>query len=260
MIKAILFDLDDTLLWDEWSVKEAFERTCRLALEKYDIDPDDLEKSVRKNARELYQSYSTYEFTQMIGINPFEGLWGEFPDEGEGFIELKKIVPEYRTESWTKGLSDLGIDDPELGYELGEAFPRKRKETARLYDDSLEVLDSLREQYKLALLTNGSPALQKIKLDLSPELKEYFEHIIISGDFGAGKPDPAIFNHALSLLEMSSEEVIMVGDNLNTDILGAIRTEITSVWLNRKGIENPEIKPDYEIENLSELVELLHEL
>ncbi len=63
------------------SVKQAFEDTCLLATEKYGVDALKVEDAVREEARKLYQSYETYEFTQMIGINPFEGLWGNFLDD-----------------------------------------------------------------------------------------------------------------------------------------------------------------------------------
>ena len=91
MIKAILFDLDDTLLWDQKSVKEAFSATCLVAAEKYDIDSEELENAVREEARLLYSSYETYPFTQMIGINPFEGLWGNFLDDEENFEKCQKL-------------------------------------------------------------------------------------------------------------------------------------------------------------------------
>ena len=72
-IQAVLFDLDDTLLWDERSVKEAFEATCRAAAERYAaIDPAELEQAVRREARALYESFETFPFTKMIGINPFK--------------------------------------------------------------------------------------------------------------------------------------------------------------------------------------------
>ena len=58
MIKAIFFDLDDTLLWDQKSVKEAFVATCKVAEEKYGVDHNILEEAVRKEARELYSSFS----------------------------------------------------------------------------------------------------------------------------------------------------------------------------------------------------------
>ena len=85
MIKALFFDLDDTLLWDKKSVATAFQKTCEQLAETYDVDPYELEEAVRAEARSLYATYETYEFTKMIGINPFEGLWGTFDDAGKAF-------------------------------------------------------------------------------------------------------------------------------------------------------------------------------
>ncbi len=260
MIKAIFFDLDDTLLWDEKSIKVAFERTCNYAKEKKGTDPEKLEKEVRNAAWKLYASYETYPFTQMIGINPFEGLWGEFKDEDESFRALREIVPKYRKDAWTFGLKAVGVDDPEFGYELGERFPEERKKAPFVYDDTFPVLDKLKNTYRLLLLTNGSPDLQKTKLELTPELVPYFEYIVISGDYGKGKPDPGIFQHALSLMNLEKDEVIMVGDNLNTDILGANRTGIKSVWINRHGKERNDVVPSYEIKSLEEIFPVLEKL
>ncbi|MFD1848720.1 HAD family hydrolase [Oceanobacillus bengalensis] len=258
MIKAIIFDLDDTLLWDKKSVKLAFEGTCRLAEERFGINPEVLEEKVRMFAREIYESYDTYRFTQMIGINPFEGLWGDFNDQGEEFPRLKEIAPGYRKEAWTSGLKEMGINDSVFGEELAETFPTERKKNPILYEDSLKVLDALKGDYKLLLLTNGSPELQTIKLEITPELRPYFHEIVISGDYGRGKPDQGIFEHALELLSVNREEVLMVGDNLNTDILGANRTGIKSVWVNREGVPSAgDIVPTYEVAELWEVLGLL---
>jgi putative hydrolase of the HAD superfamily len=257
MIKAIFFDLDDTLLWDQKSVKEAFAATCRAAAEKYDVDVEELEEAVRAEARELYSSYETYEFTQMIGINPFEGLWGNFLDEEENFRKMKDIVPAYRREAWTRGLKAFGIDDPEFGAELAERFPAERRSSPFVYDETFAVLDELKGKYQLLLLTNGSPDLQNTKLDITPELVPYFDHIVISGAFGRGKPDPSIFEHALALMSLNKDEVLMVGDNLMTDILGASRAGIQSVWINRHDKERNEVIPTYEITHLEELYPIL---
>jgi putative hydrolase of the HAD superfamily len=257
MIKAIFFDLDDTLLWDQKSVKEAFFATCRLAEERFGIDASQLEEAVRQTARNLYSSYETYEFTQMIGINPFEGLWGDFLDEQEDLKKLKNIVPSYRREAWALGLKKLGIDDPDLAAELGERFPQERRKAPFVYEETFEVLDELKDNYQLILITNGSPNLQNSKLALTPELIPYFDHIVISGDFGKGKPDPSIFEHALSRLSLQKEEVIMVGDNLMTDILGANRAGIKSVWINRHQRDRNDVIPTYEIQHLEELFTIL---
>lgn len=259
MIKAILFDLDDTLLWDKKSVDEAFKATCELAWGKYAIDPVLLEEKVRENARDLYASYDTYSFTQMIGINPFEALWGGFSDDGESFYRLKEIAPTYRKEVWTRGLKDLEIDDPDFGYELAETFPLMRKENAFVFKDTFTVLDQLRGNYQLLLITNGSPDLQQTKLEMTPELAPYFDHVVVSGAFGKGKPDPAIFEHALDLLSVQKDEAIMVGDNLLTDILGAERAGIDSVWINHHNKARNEVVPTHEVEHLEELLAIIRD-
>ncbi|MBS4209871.1 HAD family hydrolase [Bacillus sp. FJAT-50079] len=260
MIKAIFFDLDDTLLWDQKSVKEAFVATCKVAEERCGIDPNQLEEAVREAARELYATYETYSFTQMIGINPFEGLWGNFLDDHDTFRIMKEIVPGYRKDAWTKGLQKLGVDDPEFGFELAERFPQERRKLPFVYEESFQVLDQLKEKYRLLLLTNGSPDLQNTKLEITPEIAPYFEQIVISGGFGKGKPDPTIFEHALSLMSLEKDEVLMVGDNLMTDILGANRVGIKSVWINRHQNERNEVIPTYEIKHLEGLFPILEQL
>lgn len=260
MIKAIFFDLDDTLLWDQKSVKEAFIATCKVAQDRYELDPEQLEKAVREAARNLYSSYETYAFTQMIGINPFEGLWGNFLDDLDDFRKMSKIVPAYRKDAWTEGLAKMGVNDSEFGYELAERFPQERRRNPFVYEETFHVLDELKGTYKLLLLTNGSPDLQHTKLKITPEIAPYFDEILISGDFGRGKPDPSIFEHALSLMSLNKDEVLMVGDNLMTDILGANRCGIKSVWINRHEKERNEVVPSYEIRHLGELSKILAQL
>ena len=260
--QAVLFDLDDTLLWDERSVKEAFEAVCRYARERTGADPDELEAAVRREARALYESYETWPFTRRIGINPFEGLWANFREgRQEEFRKLEALAPEYRRESWIRGLRAVGIDDEALGAELAERFPAERRARPLVYDETFEVLDLLRGRYRLLLLTNGSPDLQREKLAGVPRLAPYFDHIVISGEFGDGKPAESIFRHALSLLGVGPEDAVMVGDKLTTDILGANRTGIDSIWINRHGLErSDEIEPAHEIRSLRELPPLLERL
>lgn len=260
MIKAIFFDLDDTLLWDQRSVKEAFAATCKFAQERYGIDPDQLEEAVREEARKLYSSYEIYPFTQMIGINPFEGLWGNFLDDHNDFRKMKDQVPTYRKEAWTMGLKRMGIDNPDFGFELAERFPEERRKVPFVYEETFSTLDRLKGDYQLLLITNGSPDLQKTKLEITSELVPYFDQIVISGAFGRGKPDPSIFEHALSLMSLKNDEVIMVGDNLMTDILGANRAGIQSVWINRHNKAREEVIPAYEIQHLEELFPILEDL
>lgn len=261
-IKAVLFDLDDTLLWDDRSVKEAFQATCAEAAKHYQVNPDQLEEAVRREARALYESYETFPFTRMIGINPFEGLWAHFTQgKQEEFRKLQALAPQYRTESWTRGLKALGIDDKELGYKLGELFPAERRNRPIVYEETFEVLDQLKDRYQLLLLTNGSPDLQQEKLAGVPGLAPYFNHIVISGDFGQGKPAGAIFEHAMGLLGIQADEGVMIGDKLTTDILGSNTIGMRNMWINRHGLQRTdEIVPSYEIKSLREIQTIIDSL
>ncbi|NMO95970.1 HAD family hydrolase [Paenibacillus lemnae] len=259
---AVLFDLDDTLLWDERSVEEAFAATCQAAADAVDVDEHELLLAVREEARLLYESYETFEFTKLIGINPYEGLWANFTaGEQPEFRKLQELAPTYRKASWTNALAKLGITNDELAGALAEQFAAERRKRPYVYEETFEVLKSLQGRVKLLLLTNGSPDLQQEKLDGVPDLVPYFDHIVISGSFGKGKPDPSIFTHALGLMEISPEEAVMVGDKLTTDIKGGNAAGLTTVWVNRtQRPKDPEIVPDYEVKNLNELHEILKSL
>mgnify|MGYP001171421384 FL=1 len=261
-IRAVLFDLDDTLLWDERSVAETFAAVCAEAARRCGVDPEALESAVRREAKDLYASFETYPFTQMIGINPFEGLWADFREgEHEQFRKLEQLAPYYRKQSWTRALRTLGVDDEELGEFLGDMFHDERRRRPIVYDDTFETLDRLKGSYKLLLLTNGAPDLQREKLNGVPQLETYFDHIVISGNFGQGKPAPALFRHAMDLLGIRPEEGIMVGDKLTTDILGANQAGMPSVWINRHGVARSEdIVPRFEIRRLSEIPTVIDRL
>src|SRR5699024_8433623 len=97
------------------------------------------------------------------------------------------------------------------------------------------------------MLTNEAQSIQYEKLKLSPELASYFDYIVISGEFGEGKPEPAIFEHAINLLEVEKDETIMVGNNPQSDILGATRAGIDSIWINHHNEEIDEVTPTYEV-------------
>jgi putative hydrolase of the HAD superfamily len=219
-----------------------------------------LEAAVRAEARSLYESYETFPFTKSIGINPFEALWAHFSQgENENFRKLQQLAPSYRLESWTRGLKAIGIDDIKLGQQLADQFPRERRQRPYVYEETFAILDKLKGNVKLLLLTNGSPDLQKEKLAGVPLIAPYFDHIIISGEFGIGKPDPTIFQYAMELLRIRPEEGIMVGDKLTTDILGSNRVGMPNAWVNRHGMKrSDEIVPQHEIQNLHDLVELIY--
>ena len=116
---------------------------------------------------------------------------------------------------------------------------------------------SLSAQEKIEVhLVETSPVLaglQREKLAASG-LGDYFEIVVVSGEFGVGKPDPSIFRHALSQLRSDGSGAVMVGDNLTRDVDGAIAAGLEGVWINRRGQVPPEPRPGLaEISTLSDL-------
>ncbi|WP_028593649.1 HAD family hydrolase [Paenibacillus assamensis] len=261
-IKAVLFDLDDTLLWDERSVEEAFDATCQYANEQSGVAPKQLEEAVRASARQLYATYETYAFTQNIGINPFEALWAHFTGgEHEEFRVLQKLVPQYRVAAWTEGLRNLGVDNEQLGQACAERFMEERRKRPYVYEDTFEVLKKLKAKYPLLLLTNGAPCLQQEKLDGVPAISSYFDHVVISGRFSEGKPSRIVFEHAMKLLNIRPHEGLMVGDKLTTDIQGSVSIGMHNAWLNRN--DKPltgDIKPEYSIQSLHDLFDVIESI
>lgn len=257
MVTTVFFDLDDTLLWDKKSIQMAFKATCQTVKQ---LDPELFEQAVRAEATKLYQGYPTYPFTQMIGINPFEGLWGTFNDASEDFEQMYQLMPKYQIDAWTNGLEACGIIDPMLGETLAKQFVSERKKHPYTYEETFDVLDQLKNDYQLLLLTNGAPSLQNTKLKITPEIAKYFKHIVISGDFGRGKPDPKIFEFALDKANTTPDNVVMIGDNLMTDILGANRTGIKNIWINHHKQTAEQVKPTYEVKRLKEILPILKTL
>ncbi|MFC4355715.1 HAD family hydrolase [Chryseomicrobium palamuruense] len=254
MKTTVLFDLDDTLLWDAKSVEVALKKTCTLVAPNH---TDALYKAIRNEAPKVYQTYSFYEFTQQIGINPFEGLWGSFPDEQFHFPSMGEQIREYQLQAWEHALIATELS-PELAPKAASAFIEIRKAHPYLYEETLDVLEKVSQRYTIGIVTNGAPSLQNIKFDLSPELISFAKTIVISGEVGMGKPDALPFQEALRRLSAEPNEVCMVGDNLSTDIRGAEQLQIDTIWINHHEKVPPEdIHPTYEVKRLQDVLPIL---
>lgn len=109
-----------------------------------------------------------------------------------------------------------------------------------LFDDALPCLEWLRAAgLRLAVITNAPSAYQRKKI-ASVGLTDLFDTLVISGECGVAKPDSRIFDIACEQLDLPPEEVVHVGDKLDTDALGAARAGMHGVWLNRHGAERAE--------------------
>ncbi len=252
--EAIIFDLDDTLVVEVASADAAFLAACTLAHEKHGIEPNELHRTVRKKASELWHGSPTHPYCRAIGISSWEGLWARFIGDGPDLEALRVWAPTYRHESWYRALAEYGVTDHMFADELAETFQRERRARHVVYPDVEPVLKKLRATYRLALLSNGAPDLQREKIRGS-KLRPYFDTILISGEVGVRKPDPAIFAMTLDGLGVGPDDALVVGNSLTSDIAGAKNAGITAVWLNRDDVENAtDIEPDFEISTLDELV------
>lgn len=256
-VSALIFDLDDTIYSDVATANEAFLQTCELAKARHGVNPEELRATVREICRGFWQKSPGREYCVRIGISSWEGLWATFEGDGKDLQILREWAPIYRKNSWFESLRKFDIDNPEFAVELAEAFMVNRRKMHVLFDDVLPLLDNLKDKYKLGLLTNGAPDLQRTKIDGS-EIGGYFESIVVSGEVGVGKPDPRIFKMMLHQLGESPEKTIMIGNSLNSDVKGAQAAGIKAVWLNRSGkVRDDSIIPDWEISDLNEFDSIL---
>ena len=256
--KAILFDLDDTLVVDEACAEEAFLATCEYAHVEYGVNPEKLHQSVRQHSRQLWSASPTIAYCRAIGISSWEGLWAQFLGDDPNLKALHAWAPTYRRESWFRALVEHDIHDLPFAERLAATFRRERRTRHVIFPDAIPVLNNLQGTYQLGLVTNGVPDLQHEKLN-GTKLGQYFDEIVISGVVGIGKPDPRIFDVVLKSLGAQPAEAVMVGNSLERDIVGAQRAGIQGIWLNRSAENyNGEIIPDVEITNLNELYSVLH--
>jgi putative hydrolase of the HAD superfamily len=257
IIKAVIFDLDDTLVVEQASAQDSFLAACALAHKRYDIDPNELCRTVREKSRELWHRSPARPYCVSIGISSWEGLWARFYGDEQNLKILRNWAPVYRRESWSRALAEHGVDDLLFADELATVFQKERRLRHIVYPDVVPILQALREKYKLGLVTNGAPDLQREKLQGS-KLGVFFDVVIIAGEVGIGKPDPRIFDLLCERLNVGPETAIVVGDSLGRDISGAQRAGLRAIWLNRDNRErNGLVNPDYEVESLNELCEYL---
>jgi putative hydrolase of the HAD superfamily len=161
-------------------------------------------------------------------------------------------------ERWPEFLRRQGVDDEALVAETHAAFRQDWFERMALAEDAAPTLLALRQRYKLGLITNGPSAIQRAKIERFG-LAEYFDELIVSGEVGVAKPDPAIFRLALERLGVESAEALFVGDSPEYDLRGAVAAGVPFVWMNSRGQELPEgiARPLATIERLGELPALL---
>lgn len=253
--RAVVFDLDDTLIWDERISRQALMETAARASAATGADAGRLAAEARRAKDELWHEHAPVDRCDDINIVAFEGMWGHFHGEEDYLRHLREWVPWFRTEIWARALSSQGAGDPELARELGEFFRTRRRELQDRMPGAEEILHKLQAAgVRIGLLTNGAPDLQREKIETSG-LGMFFDAAVVSGEFGTGKPSPEIFHHLLGLLGVAPAEALMVGNSLARDIAGGKRAGMRTCWLELAGEEEPvgAAEPDFTIHSLGEL-------
>lgn len=226
--KEIFFDLDNTL-WD-------FHSNC-LATFKEIFDAQELNTTFK----DIKQFVSVYD-----GHN--EVLWAMYR---EGSINKDFL----RKERFARTLRDFGIPDLELAATIGAEYMRICPMKGALMPNAFKTLDYLGSRYRLHIITNGFRETQEKKLKASG-LENYFATMVTSDDLNIKKPRPEIFEHAITRINARKADCLMIGDDLEVDILGAKQYGIDHVYFNFKHKSHQE-KGIVEITSLAELRDML---
>ena len=221
--KYLLFDLDDTLL--------DFGKAQVLAFKKL-LEDENIEYS-----DESFEKYET--------IN--KSLWRSF-ERGE--ISNKEVTSERFIRFFA--LFGMKVD----GSEVDNRFRSYLAEGNQLFEGIVEMLEKLSLTHKLYIASNGIGITQYTRLK-NNNLNKYFDKIFISEEIGSKKPDREFFDIILKEIGVEDKgEVLMIGDTLTSDILGANNVGIDSCLVDIHGIENSEINPTYKIAKTIDLLNI----
>ena len=231
---VVLLDLDETLIHDQASTRAACRATLADASAQRGFDPEQAAAAVAAAAARLWADSPTQPYCQRIGISPWEGMWATFAiGDDLDTVALRTFAPAYRRLAWRTGLGAVGVHDEDLVAELAERFVWERGCRQIPFSESVGVMSALRRAgHSLVLVTNGDRDLQRRKL-VASGLLPLLDGVVISGVLGIGKPEPAIFAHALGLVGARPEDAVMVGDSPHRDIAGAVASGIRAVWVDR---------------------------
>ncbi len=234
-MRALLLDLDDTLLDYSGGVDACWRGSCEAVAAPAGVDAAALATAIEA-VREWFWSdpdRHRRERTDMVGA------WA-------------KIAAQ--------GLGRLGRGGDGLARQIAEDFAARRCAAERMFPEALTTLEWLRERaVPLGLVTNGDARLQRDKI-ARHGLARFFDVLVIEGEFGWGKPDERVFRHALQALGADARGAWMVGDNLAWDIVGAQRVGLGAVWVDRARAGLPAgsaVRPDRIIHVLDELCDLI---
>ena len=220
----------------------------------FDLDHTlwDFDANARETLTEIYALF----YLEAKGVVPFEDfyklykihndiLWDRYH---KGFITAEEL----KWKRMWRTLLEFKIADEPLAKEMSATFLEILPTKKLLFPYTIEVLDYLLEKkYDLHLITNGFEKTQWSKLTNSG-LGDYFTHVVTSEASNSIKPQKEIFNYAMSKAGAELHQSIMLGDNLEADIQGAINAGMDNIFVNHINVTTT-LHPTYTIKSLKEL-------
>lgn len=235
-VRALCLDLDDTLLDEQWSVEQGW----RQAADGWVAACPELHRETA--LAELERARHWY--------------WDDEDRERRGRLDLYAA----RVEILGRALEHVGPPQPSLAAALARELTAYRQASVRLVPGARELLAQLRTRVpRMALVTNGAAAPQRAKIERFA-LGDFFDHIQIEGEFGAGKPERRVFAHVLNRLGVAPHESMMVGDNFVCDVLGPLALGMRAAWVDASGTGHrppPAPRPHLTLRSIHELVDHL---
>jgi putative hydrolase of the HAD superfamily len=230
-VKALLLDLDDTLLDYSGDADDSWAAACRAGCTPRQHDAARLIEALGSTRR-----------------------W--FWDDAERHRTERVNMPQAWKNIVTHAMGRIGWHDSALADAIVEDYAARRRERMCLFPDAVECLERYRRAgVGLALVTNGDARQQRYKIERW-DLAKYFDAMVIEGEFGVGKPDASVYRHVLAKLGVEPAKAYMVGDNLEFDVDGPQRLGVRGLWLDRRGEGLPEdtpVRPWRIIRSLTEL-------
>ena len=232
--KDLFIDFDDTL-YDTYgnaiiALRETF---AYFHLKRYFSDPQVFYDSYWEANIDLWSRYSRGEITR---DNLIVERFRRPLSEGKG-IEVTK----------------------EFCLEVSDRFLDFCSNKPGVVDGAHEVMDYLKKKgYRIHMTSNGFHEVQYKKL-AACGLKDYFDNIILSEDAKYNKPSKAYFDYALKIAGAQSDSVLMIGDNLNTDILGALHAGLDAMLFNRWQVDVSSVtpQPTFVVDQLRDIIKIL---
>ncbi len=227
MIKVVLWDIDGTLLDFEKAENQAM-KTC---FEVFGLG---------ECTDEMIARYSV--------IN--KGYWER--------LERKEITkPEVLVGRFIEFFEREGLKS-DCAEAFNSEYQLRLGDTICFCDDGYELVKSLKDRVKQYAVTNGTKVAQDKKLNRSG-LIDLFDDVFISEEIGVEKPDVKFFEHVWECIgHFNSDEVIIIGDSLTSDMQGGNNAGILCAWYNPKGLENNKgVKLDYVIRNLHDILQIV---